>query len=89
MISEKNGKENNLTGYFGKLSDELTEYDMFIDILQAIRLMSTVLANSPGDQGPIPGQVITKAQKIVLDTSLINTQHYKLRIKDKVEQSRK
>ena len=42
----------------------------------------------PGDQGSIPGQVLPKTQKMVLDTVLLNTQHYKVRIKGKVEQSR-
>ena len=45
-------------------------------------------ANSPGDLGSIPDRVIPKTQKMVLDTSLLNTQHYKVRIKGKVEQSR-
>ncbi len=36
-----------------------------------------------------PGQVIPKTQKTVLDASLLNTQHYKVKIKGKVEQSRK
>ena len=35
-----------------------------------------------------PGQVIPKTQKMVLDATLLNTQYYKVRIKDKVEQSR-
>ena len=30
-----------------------------------------------------PGQVISKIQKIVLDASLLNTQHYNVQIKDK------
>ena len=47
-----------------------------------------VLANRPRDLGSIPGRVIPKTQKMVLDTSLLNTQHYKVRIKGKVEQSR-
>ena len=47
-----------------------------------------VFANGPGDLGSIPGRVIRKTQKMVLDTSLLNTQHYKVRIKGKVEQSR-
>ena len=45
-------------------------------------------ANGPGDVGSIPGRVIPKTQKMVLDASLLNTQHYKVRIKGKVEQSR-
>ena len=50
--------------------------------------MSRVLANGSGDKGSIPVPVIPKAQKIVLDSTLLNTQHYKIRIKGKVEQSR-
>ena len=50
--------------------------------------MSSVFANGPGNRGSIPGQVIPKTQKIVLDAALFNTQHYKVRIKGKVEQSR-
>ena len=45
------------------------------------------LANDPGDRASIPGQVIPKTQKIVLDVALVSTQHYKVRIKGKVEQS--
>ena len=47
------------------------------------------MANGPGDLGSIPGRVMPKTFKMVLDTSLLNTQQYKVRIKDKVEQSRK
>ena len=50
--------------------------------------MSKVFANGPGDQSPIPGQVIPKTQKMILDAALLNTQLYKVRIKGKVEQSR-
>ena len=46
-----------------------------------------MFVNSAGDQGSIPGQVIPKTLKMVLDTSLLNTQQYKVRIKGKVEQS--
>ena len=48
-----------------------------------------VFANGPGDLVSIPGRVIPKTQKMVLDASLLSTQHYKVRIKGKVEQSRK
>ena len=41
----------------------------------------------PGDQGSIPGRVIPKTLKMVLDTSLLYTQQYNVRIKGKVEQS--
>ena len=51
-------------------------------------LTGRVFANGPGDLGSIPGHVIPKIFKMVLDTSLLNTQHYKVHIKGKVEQSR-
>ena len=51
--------------------------------------MSWVFANGPGDWGSIPGRVIPKTQKMVLDPALLNTQHYMVRIKGKVEQTRK
>ena len=50
-------------------------------------LVGRVSANGPGDLSLIPGHVIPKTLKMVLDTSLINTQQYKVRIKGKVEQS--
>ena len=37
----------------------------------------------PGDLGSIPGRVIPKTQKMVLDAALLNTQHYKARIEVK------
>ena len=50
--------------------------------------MGRVLTNWPGDRGSIPGRVLPKALKMVLDAALLNTQYYKVRIKGKVEQSR-
>ena len=38
-----------------------------------IDLAGRVFANGPGDLGSIPGHVIPKTLKMVLDTSLINT----------------
>ena len=46
-----------------------------------------MFANGPGDLDLIPGRVIPNTLKIVLDTSLLNTQRYKVRIKGKVEHS--
>ena len=54
-----------------------------LDIGPAVR----VFANGPGDLGSIPGRVIPKTLKMELDTTLLNTQHYKVRFKGKVEQS--
>ena len=50
--------------------------------------MVRVFAIGPEDRGSIRDQVIPKTQKIILDATLLNTQHYKVRIKGKVEQSR-
>ena len=50
--------------------------------------MGWVFANAPGDLGSIPGRVIQKTLKMVLDTSLLNAQQYKVSIKGKLEQSR-
>ena len=48
-------------------------------------LISDVL---PGDRGSIPGRVVSKTQKMLLDAALPCSQHYKFMIKGKVEQSR-
>ena len=51
-------------------------------------LLGRAFTNGLEDQGSIPGRVIPKTLKMVLDTSLLNTQQYKVHIKVKVEQSR-
>ena len=43
--------------------------------------MVRVFANGLGDLSSIPGRVIPKTQKMVLDASLLYTQHYKVRVK--------
>ena len=53
-----------------------------------ISMMVRVFANEPGDLGSIPGRVIPKTQKMVLDASLLKSQHYKVGIKGKAEQSK-
>ena len=53
-----------------------------------IGFVGRVFTNGPGDLGSIPGRVIPKTLKMVLDTSLLNTQQYIVRIWGKVEQSR-
>ena len=53
-----------------------------------IGLIVSVFVNAPGNLGLIPGRVILKTQKNGTDATLLNTQHYKIRIKGKVEQSR-
>ena len=57
-------------------------------LLQLIGQVGRVFANGLVDLGSIPGRVIPKTLKMVLDTSLLNTQQYKIHIEGKVEQSR-
>ena len=47
-----------------------------------------MFTNCPGDWCSIPDQDIPRTQKMVLDTSLLNTQHNKVHIKGKMEQSK-
>ena len=54
-------------------------------IYRLIGQVDRVFANGPGDRGSIPGRVIPKTLKMVFDTSMLNTQQYKVRIKGKVE----
>ena len=63
---------------------------IFMYLLQILMsyILSRVFTNSPEDWGSIQGRIILKTQKMVLDATLLNTQHYKIRIKDKVEQSK-
>ena len=44
-------------------------------------------ANGPVDRHSIPSRVVPKTTKMALDTSLLNTQNYKVRAKGKVDQS--
>ena len=69
--------------FFIILSDLLIISNFF-----PIGLMRKLLANGTGDWGSIPGRVIPKTQKMVLDTPCW-TSYYKIRIKGKVEQSKK
>ena len=55
---------------------------------RAIALGSRVFTHGPGNWGSIPCRVIPKTQKMVLNAALLSTQHYKVRIEGKLEQSR-
>ena len=56
--------------------------------LLLLGLVGRVFADGPGELGSIPGRILPKTLKIVLDTSLRNRQQYKVGIEGKVEQSR-
>ena len=51
-------------------------------------MLNLELANGLGHLGSIPDRVIPKTQKMILDATLVNTQHFKVGIRGKVEQSR-
>ena len=63
-------------GMFGRVKGQYTT------------LVGRVFASGQGDLGSIPSRVILKTLKMVLDISLLKTQHYKVCIKGKVVQSR-
>ena len=63
----------------GELELQLQYYIQFWII---IGLEDRVFGNDAGNRGSIP-----KTFKMVLDTALLNTQQYEVRIKGKVEQS--
>ena len=48
-----------------------------IPYARLIGLMGRVFTNGPGDLGSIPGHVIPKTLKMVLDPSLLNANLYK------------
>ena len=50
--------------------------------------MCRVFTNVLGDRTSIPDRVMPKTQKILLNTSLLNPQLFKVRVKGKVDQSR-
>ena len=79
---------------FGSFNAELSHFDkvsnnsVLYKYTPDIDMMVTLLAPQwPGRPGFNPRSNHTKDTKRVLDTSLFNTQHYKVRINGKMEQS--
>ena len=62
--------------------------DLLFTNLCLVWHLPQVSDNGLGDLGSILRRVIPKTLKMVLDTSLLNTQQYKVRIEGQVEQSR-
>ena len=60
--------------------------NLFLD--QHIGVMGRVFAYGHGDKSSIAGRVISKTQKVLLFTTLFNTQHYEVRIEGEVELTR-
>ena len=59
--------------------DECPGYDTKLDVMVRVGLMSWVFANGTEDWGSIRGQDIPMNQKILLDATLLNIQHYKVK----------
>ena len=64
----------------GEIEKQLKLYDFYklkgilaVILLKLIVLVGRVFAYGPGDMGSIPGCVIPKTLKMVLNTSLFNT----------------
>ena len=55
----------------------------YIYIYIYIYIVGKVFTNGLGDQGSVPGRVVPKTQAMVFDAALLNTQHYKVRIRVK------
>ena len=60
----------------------------YLPLTLSLASMAEYPLNGPGDLGLILSRVIPRTFKMVLDTSLLNSQQYKVRIKGKGEQSR-
>ena len=75
-------------GIYGNTDNEFKKYISSLFQKEHILMKSfrnkdeiSMFAYGPGGKGSIPGRVIPKTQKMALDAALLNTQHYKLRIK--------
>ena len=75
------------TLYFPQVPGSMPGYSKVVFYL-LIGLVGRMFDNGLRDLGSIPGRFIPKTFKMVLDTSLLNTPQYKVRIKSEVEQSR-
>ena len=69
---------------------QLMKEDLLFNTLptRPISRVGRVFTNRLVDLGSILGRVVPKTLEMVLDTSLLNTQQYKVHIKSKVEKSR-
>ena len=87
--SNKNTEDSSISLLTFKIEVNLKlDFQKLMIYLWSHCLVGRAFANGPVDMGSIPGRVIPRTLKMILDTSLLNTQHYKARIKGKVEQSR-
>ena len=65
------------------------DYSRQVYLIPDIGIMVRVFTNDLGDVGSNPKSSRTKDSKIILDTALLSTQHYKIRIQGKVSNPEK
>ena len=73
---------------FGLHSTMVGQHIYIYIYIYIIDPVSIVFGNDLGDWGSIPGLAIPNTQKMALNSALLDTQYYKVRIKGKVKQSR-
>ena len=75
----KQGDINKTNLYLNNTYNETSKTLLWLYNCSDIGLAVRVFANGPEDLGSIPGRVIAKTQKTVLDASLLNTyKHYSI-----------
>ena len=92
MYKEKARRElnKNATSYIEQTLEAILHETAVrpLSLNRLINLMGRVFASGPGHLGSIPGRIIPKTFNMTLDTSLLNAQQCKVRIKGKGEQFR-
>ena len=80
--------QKGISGHTTVISWSIASRNKSLKHQRSFGLIGRVFANDPELWGSIPGRVTPKTQNMVLDAALLNTQHYKIKIKGKVEQPR-
>ena len=76
-----------ICGTSAAAQDASVQFQISRKLIPDIGIMVRVFVAGLGDQGSITDRVRPKTQTLVVDVALLNTQHYKVGIKGKVEQS--
>ena len=84
-FSKGEGAFDHHTKWFKKFYLNCKNLDYKARLDRPIGLVGKVFTIGLGDRGSIPSRVIPRHKKMVLDIPLLNTQHYKVWIKGKVE----
>ena len=74
-------KKNRSTNYFTLNNSFIIQYVTHVSDIYSFIYFFIISPNGPRYKVSIPGRVIPKTKKMVLDASFLNTQHYKVQIK--------